>query len=93
MPKITNTSTGKSCQCSVGDELQDVAQKNDLGIPFGCENGICSTCLIKINSGEDSLSERTEQEEFTLDARGAAENERLACQCKISGEQDVEFGQ
>lgn len=91
MPKVTNATTGTSTDCNAGDDLREVAQNNGLGIPFGCQNGICSTCLIKIKSGGENLSERTEQEEFTLDARGAGDNERLACQCKVNG--DVEFEQ
>jgi len=91
MPKVTNTSTGNSAQCNAGDRLQDVAQSQDLGIAFGCENGICSTCLIQIKNGIENLSEKTEQEEFTLDARGADDNMRLACQCQVNG--DVEFEQ
>jgi ferredoxin len=89
MPKVTNTSTGTSVDCEDGANFQDLAQTNDLGIPFGCENGICSTCLITIGSGMDNLNERTDQEEMTLDARGADDNVRLACQCKVNG--DVSF--
>jgi len=91
MPKITNTTTGASAECEAGASFQEVAEKEGLDIPFGCHNGICSTCLIKIKSGGENLSERTEQEEFTLDARGAEDNVRLACQCKVNG--DVEFEQ
>lgn len=88
---VTNAGTGQSATCNKGDAFRDVAQAQDLGIPFGCENGICSTCLIQINKGMENLNERTEQEEFTLDARGANDDMRLACQCKING--DVEFEQ
>ncbi|MBT4384583.1 (2Fe-2S)-binding protein [Candidatus Peregrinibacteria bacterium] len=91
MPKITNTSSGTSADCEEGGSFREAAQAGGLGIPFGCENGICSTCLIKIGSGMENLSERTDQEEMTLDARGADDNVRLACQCKVNG--DVSFEQ
>lgn len=91
MAKVTNQTMGVSAECESGAELKDVAQKGGLGIPFGCENGLCGTCLIQINSGMENLSEKTEQEEFTLDARMAEPNMRLACQCKVNG--DVEFEQ
>lgn len=91
MPKVTNATTGVSAECEAGASLKDVSIEGNLGIPFGCESGICSTCLIRIKSGAENLSERTDQEEFTLEARGAAENERLACQCHING--DTEFEQ
>lgn len=91
MPKVTNQSTGASAECEAGTEFREVAQNNGLGIPFGCENGICSTCLIHIKSGAENLNERTEQEEFTLEARGAGDDVRLGCQCKVNG--DVVFEQ
>ncbi len=91
MPQVTNQTTGTSAQCNAGDDFREVAQNNSLGVPFGCENGICSTCLIQIKSGGENLSERTEQEEFTLEARGAGEDVRLGCQCKVNG--DVVFEQ
>lgn len=88
---IVNKSTGAKATAPAGSSFRDVAQEEGLDIPFGCENGICSTCLIQITSGMENLSEKTEQEEFTLDARGADEDMRLACQCKVNG--DVEFEQ
>lgn len=89
MVKITNKSIGAEAECAAGRRFRDVAMEQNLGIPFGCENGICSTCLIKIGAGMENLSPRSEQEEATLGARGAGENERLACQCVVNG--DVEF--
>ena len=91
MPKITNDSTGASAECEAGASFREVAQNEGLGVPFGCENGICSTCLIQIKSGMENLSEKTEQEEFTLEARGADDDMRLGCQCKVNG--DVVFEQ
>ncbi len=91
MPQITNSSTGQTATCAVGAMFKDVAQEQDLGIPFGCENGLCSTCLIQIRKGGEHLGEKTEQEMFTLEARDATPNMRLACQCQVNG--DVEFEQ
>lgn len=91
MPQVTNTSTGQSAQCQDGASLQEVAEQNDMGIPFGCASGICCTCLITIGKGAENLSPIEDIEEMTLDARGADENQRLACQCQILG--DLEFSQ
>lgn len=94
MPKVTNQSTGVSADCQAGESMRKVAQEQNLGIPFGCQDGICSTCLIQIKSGAANLGPKTEQEEFTLESRGIAAddmNTRLACQCQVNG--DVEFGQ
>lgn len=93
--QVTNHSTGTSASAGVGDMLRDIAQNNNLGIPFGCENGICATCLIQIRSGGKNLSPIEEQEQFTLETRAASENHRLACQCKIVSTENgnIEFDQ
>lgn len=94
MPTLTNKSTGASAQCAVGSSFRDVAQTQGLDVPFGCENGICSTCLIHIKSGAEHLGPKTEQEMFTLEARGVAAEDmstRLGCQCTVNG--DAEFEQ
>ena len=96
MVKVTNKSTGASGDAAVGDDLQTVAEEQGLDIPFGCAHGICCTCLITIGKGADLLSPIEEQEEFTLDARGAEldGNTRLACQCQIAKEGgELEFEQ
>ncbi|MFA5793089.1 MAG: 2Fe-2S iron-sulfur cluster-binding protein [Candidatus Gracilibacteria bacterium] len=92
MPKVKNLTTGAIAECKSGENFRDVAQKNNLGIPFGCENGICSTCLIRIKNGSDNLGPKTEQEEFTLDTRGCSPDMRLACQCQINGDSEFELG-
>lgn len=94
MPQVTNQSTGATAQCAAGSKFKDVAMEQNLDVAFGCESGICSTCLIQIKSGAENISPKTDQEEFTLEARGVANddmNTRLGCQCQING--DVVFEQ
>lgn len=51
----------------------------ELGIPFGCQTGVCGTCRIEIVEGTQNLSERTQcEDDMELEPQ-----ERLACQCKI----------
>lgn len=49
------------------------------GIPFNCNNGVCSSCQIKILEGVDQLNDLTEEEQ----SLGLDGNRRLACQCVI----------
>ena len=91
MPKVSNKSLAITVDCPAGSKLREVAIQNNLGIPFGCENGICSTCLIQINTGMENITARTEQEEATLSIRSAAPEQRLACQCQINGDVEFEF--
>ncbi len=51
----------------------------DLGILFGCENGICRTCEIKIKKGQENLNSPTSEEKAHL----LPDGHRLACQCTL----------
>jgi ferredoxin len=86
MSKITNTKTGKSEEINEGERIKNTAEK--LGVPFGCDEGICGTCIIDITEGEDNLSELTEPEKDLMRDK----KHRLACQCRIKkGEVKIEF--
>ncbi len=84
MPKITNNKTGKSEEIIEGEKIREAVEK--LGVPFGCEDGICGTCMIDIIEGEENLSDLTEQEKDLMRDK----KHRLACQCKIKNG-DVKF--
>jgi len=77
MPKITNNQTGKSIELKKDEPIRNAIEK--LGVPFGCEEGICGTCMIDILEGEDNLSDLTEAEKDLMRDK----KHRLACQCKI----------
>ena len=51
----------------------------ELGVPFGCQAGICGTCIIDVVEGEENLSDLSVEEEDM----GMSEVRRLACQAKI----------
>jgi len=62
-----------------GEQIVDACE--ELGVPFGCQEGECGTCRCTVIEGMEYLGERNEREE-TLTTE---EDERLACQCRISG--------
>ena len=65
-----------------GDPIKEKCRENN--VPFGCEDGMCGTCTIEVESGEENLSEKNEKEK---DMHGDDPKIRLACQCSIkSGE-------
>ena len=51
----------------------------EIGVPFGCENGMCGSCIINVEEGLENLSEQNEREKDL----GLEDNQRLACQCSI----------
>ncbi|MFB6246416.1 MAG: 2Fe-2S iron-sulfur cluster-binding protein [Candidatus Pacearchaeota archaeon] len=86
MAKIVDKETGDEIEVQDGEKIKDACE--ELGVPFGCTNGICGTCMIDIIEGAENLTELTEQE-YDLKRD---KNHRLACQCRIkSGKVTVDF--
>jgi len=61
-----------------GESIKDCCM--EMGIPFGCEEGVCGTCIVEVEEGMENLSPYAEEEADFLGDMGC---ERLACQCKI----------
>lgn len=77
---------GKVVQIPDGEAIKEYAR--ELGVPFGCEHGVCGTCQIDIVSGEENLNELNEAEEDM----GRDRTHRLTCQCKIlKGNVEIRF--
>jgi ferredoxin len=89
MPKVTFLADNKTGDANEGELLREACQRNDFTLPFGCENGLCGTCLVAIKEGAENLTEKTDQEKETLEVLMAYEDQRLACQCHLKG--DVTF--
>ena len=41
----------KICQVSAGSTLLDLAERNEVQIPYGCRRGLCGTCATRVLSG------------------------------------------
>ena len=77
MAMIIVENTGKKGEVEKGREIKDTCE--ELGIPFGCKQGRCGTCRIKVIRGIENLFEKNEKEnDMALE-----EGERLTCQCRI----------
>jgi ferredoxin len=90
MPKVTYKNDNITVEVPAGSKLVDVAEQNGFNINFSCKEGVCLTCLINILDGAKHLNEMTENEKSTLEAFGAKENQRLACQVIINGDCEIE---
>jgi ferredoxin-2, mitochondrial len=82
----------KTVQAPVGENLMEVAHRNDIDLEGACEGSLaCSTCHIIIESQDmyDKLPEPDDDENDMLDlAFGLTETSRLGCQ--VIAKEDIE---
>lgn len=90
MPKVTFKDDGIEAEVENGARLADAADEVEASIDFSCRQGMCSTCIINVVEGQENLKPAEEPEVTTLVNQGAAENERLACQCVVQGDVVIE---
>jgi ferredoxin, 2Fe-2S len=75
-----------------GETILEVAMDNDIELHHNC-GGVCacSTCHVYVQNGMDSLREITDKEEDFIDRAVSPKlNSRLACQCELEGDEDIE---
>ena len=53
----------------------------ELGVPFGCKQGICGTCEVEVLEGQDNLEAKNNKEENMR----LPKDHRLCCQARIKG--------
>lgn len=63
----------------------------DMPLKFGCRNGQCGVCAMRVLEGADHLTRMGSDEAKTLASKGLPEGYRLACQCAINGDITVEI--
>lgn len=93
MPNVTFLDDNIKADVPDGENLRTTAANNGASIAFGCEQGICGTCLIDVKEGAEHLSAVEDQERETLDAMGAEPRQRLACQCQVQGDVRIQSAQ
>ncbi len=67
----------KEAEVRDGDPIKEGARS--VGVYFGCEDGLCGTCMVDVVEGMENLSEKNQAE---IDM-GLEPGQRLACQCRI----------
>lgn len=87
MPKLTFVKNNLTFQLKEGTELVRVHYLDpSIPLKFGCRDGHCGTCAIKVVNGEENLSPKTKQEKTTIAKLGLSSSHRLACQCALKGD-------
>jgi ferredoxin len=82
---------GQSFQVTAGTTILVSAIQNGLRLRHDCTEAICGTDRVKVLSGKEHLSEKTDNEELTLEIMNAGPNERLGCVARVLGDVTVEL--
>jgi len=105
MPKVTFVKEKKSVEVPAGTNLRKAAKRNGINLYPGPHqyvncmgNGLCASCRVQVKKGAENLSPPGAWERLTrflnpiwFFARiGHEEDMRLACQCTVEGDVEVE---
>lgn len=85
MPKVTVTTDNLTIDVKENYPLIDMCEDHDTSILFGCRDGACGACMVRVKEGMKNLSPIKEDERDFLETMAAEEDERLACQCFVKG--------
>ncbi len=78
-------------QAPIGTSLQAIADASGADITFGCRNGSCGTCRIRVTQGLEHCSGMGSEERDFLKGLSVAEDERLACRVHVNGDIEVDY--
>lgn len=93
MPKVTITTDKKTIDVVQGYAMIDMCEDHDTSILFGCRDGACGACMVRVLEGAENLSPMKDDEKDFLETMAAEANERLACQCKVFGDVTLEVSE
>jgi ferredoxin len=91
MPKVTFMPAGQSFEVAPGTTILVSAIQNGLQLRHDCTEAICGTDRVKILAGKETLSEKNDNEELTLEMMNAGLEDRLACVARVNGDVTVEL--
>ncbi len=68
-----------------GTRVIEISEKVGSGIVYGCREGECGTCIMKVTEGWNNLTEPSVLEDKVLRENMAGKHNRLACQAQVLG--------
>ena len=89
MPTITFSQTGQTLEVEVGASFLEACKAAETPQNFGCTVGSCGTCCILIESGEENVQPRDDEERETVEMCSDEEDARLGCQMTVNGDISV----
>lgn len=92
MPTITFATTGKKLEVEKESNLLRMSIRYEGDVPFKCGGGMCGTCLVKIEEGNENLNKASNKELQKLGQEKIEDGFRLACQTFINGDVTISWG-
>lgn len=86
---LTFKDIGLTVSVPAGVRVIEISEKVGAGIVYGCREGDCGTCMMKIEDGWENLSTPTVIEDKVLKDNLAGRHYRLACQAQVIGDVTV----
>lgn len=80
---------GVTITVPAGTRIIEISDKLNSGIVYGCREGDCGTCLMKVVEGLENLSQPSALEARILKEHLAGRDMRLACQAQVLGDVTV----
>ena len=93
MPKVKITTDDMELEVPENYALIDMCEDHDTSILFGCRDGACGACMVKVVSGAENLTPMQDDEKDFLETMAAEDDERLACQCRVKGDVVLEVSE
>ena len=93
MPKVTITTDDLTIDVADNYPMIDMCEDHETSILFGCRDGACGACMIRVKEGKNNLRKMEDDERDFLETMAAEEDERLACQCRVLGDVVVEVSE
>lgn len=84
--RVTFKDIGITVHVPVGTRIIEVSEKIGAGLIYGCREGDCGTCLMKVDEGWENLTTPSVVEERILKENLAGLHNRLACQAQVLGD-------
>lgn len=75
----------------LGTPFPEIVEASGADVTFGCRNGTCGTCRIRIEEGLENISQPNREEFDFLQSMEAHSDERLGCQICIHGDCKINY--
>lgn len=84
--KLTFKDIGMTVTVPIGSRVIEISDNIGSGIVYGCREGDCGSCLMKVEDGWENLSATSVIEDKILRENAAGRHFRLACQAQVLGD-------